>query len=164
MTTEDRFAALEARLQVAEDHLEILNLISAYGPLADSCSVDEVAGQWVPGGGYNYGLPGGGTRRLEAPGPIRQVWEQQGHIDLTRTGSAHTAATPKIVVNGDHADAVGYSFVIKREGDRWFVWRAAINHWTLTRTPQGWRVQEKHNRTLDGSDESREVMTRILAL
>ena len=39
--------------------------------------------------------------------------------------SAHTSATPKIVVKGDKADAVGYSFVIKREGDRWFVWRAA---------------------------------------
>ena len=64
MTTEDRIAALEVRLQAAEDHLEILNLISAYGPLADSCSVDEVAGQWIDGGGYNYGKPDGGSVRL----------------------------------------------------------------------------------------------------
>jgi hypothetical protein len=164
MTTEDRLAALEKRLQAAEDHLEILNLISAYGPLADSCSVDEAAGQWITGGGYNYGKPDGDTVRLEAPQELRHVWEQAGHVELTRTGSAHTAATPKIVVRGDTAQAVGYSFVIKREGDRWFVWRAAINHWTLVRTPQGWRVEEKFNRTLDGSDASHEVMKRILAL
>ncbi len=164
MTIEERLDALEKRCRAAEDHLEILNLISAYGPLADSCCVDEAAGQWIEGGGYNYGTPDGGTRRLEAPDEIRNVWEQQGHIDLTRTGSAHTSAPPKIVVKGDEADAVGYSFVIKREGDRWFVWRAAINHWTLVRTPDGWRVQEKFNRTLDGSDESHEVMRRILAL
>ena len=164
MTTEDRIAALEARLQAAEDHLEILNLISAYGPLADSCSVDEAAGQWTIGGGYNYAKPDGSNVRLEAPDAVREVWAQQGHVDLTRIGSAHTAATPKIVVKGDSADAVGYSFVIKREGDRWFVWRAAINHWTLVRTGAGWRVQEKFNRTLDGSDESHEVMKRILTL
>ncbi|MGE3691669.1 MAG: nuclear transport factor 2 family protein [Novosphingobium sp.] len=164
MSTEDRLKAIEERLRAAEDHLEILNLISAYGPLADSCCVDEAAGQWIEGGGYNYGTPGGGTQRLEAPEAIRNVWAQQGHIDLTRTGSAHMAATPKISVRGDAAQAVGYSLVIKREGDRWFVWRAAINHWTLVRTPEGWRVQEKFNRTLDGSDESHEVMRRILAI
>lgn len=162
--TEQRLAALEARLQKAEDHLEILNLISAYGPLADSRSVEAAIAQWVPGGGYNYGLPGGGSHRLEAPEPLGTVWRQQGHVELTRTGSAHMAATPKISVCGDEADAVGYSLVIKREDDRWFVWRAAINHWALVRTPEGWRVKEKFNRTLDGSDESHEVMKRILAL
>jgi hypothetical protein len=164
MSTEDRLSALEQRLQAAEDHLEILNLISAYGPLADSCSVDACIDQWVPGGGYNYGMPGGGTRRLEAPTELRHVWEQAGHVELTKTGSAHMAATPKITIHGDNADAVGYSLVIKREGDRWFVWRGAINHWTLVRTPKGWRVREKHNRTLDGSDESHEVMKRILSI
>ena len=162
--TETRLAALEARLQKAEDHLEILNLLMSYGPLADSCSVEEVKAQWVPGGGYNYGLPGGGTTRLEAPEPLGNVWRQQGHIELTKIGSAHMSATPKITVKGDAADAVGYSLVIKREGDRWFVWRAAINHWTLVRTPQGWRVAEKFNRTIDGSDESHEVMKRIMAI
>ena len=164
MTTEDRIAALEARLQAAEDHLEILNLISAYGPLADSCSVEEAKAQWVPGGGYNYGNPGGGSQRLEAPEPLGNVWRQEGHVELTKTGSAHMAATPKIVVKGDRADAVGYSVVILREGTRWFVWRAAINHWMLVRTPRGWRVEEKFNRTLDGSDESHEVMKRIIGI
>lgn len=164
MSTEDRLAALEARLKKAEDHLEILNLISAYGPLADSCSVDEVTAQWINGGGYNYGKPDGGAVRLAAPEELRHVWEQQGHVELTRTGSAHMAATPKISVKGDEADAVGYSLVIKREGDRWFVWRAAINHWALVRTADGWRVKEKFNRTLDGSDESHEVMKRIIGI
>jgi hypothetical protein len=164
MSIEERVAALETRLRKAEDHLEILNLISAYGPLADSCSVEAAAAQWVPGGGYNYGTPDGGTQRLEAPGPIEQIWRQKGHVELTSTGSAHMSATPKIAVRGDEADAVGYSLVIKREGERWFVWRAAINHWTLVRTAGGWRVQEKFNRTLDGSDESHEVMRRILDL
>jgi hypothetical protein len=164
MTSEDRIARLEARLQATEDHLEILNLLMSYGPLADSCSIEETKAQWVEGGGYNYGLPGGGTARFEAPEPLGNVWRQPGHGELTRIGSAHMSATPKISVKGDQADAVGYSLVIKREGERWFIWRAAINHWTLVRTPQGWRVQEKFNRTLDGSDESHEVLKRIISI
>ena len=164
MTTEDRLAALEKRLQAAEDHLEILNLLMSYGPLADSCSVDEATAQWVAGGGYNYGLMDGGTRRLEAPEPLGGLWRQPGHVELTKTGSAHMAATPKITVDGDCAQAVGYSIVVLREGTRWFVWRAAVNHWTLTRTQEGWRVQEKFNRTLDGSDASHEVMKRIMEI
>jgi len=164
MTVEERLAALEARCRAAEDHLEILNLISAYGPLADSCSIPAVTGQWIEGGGYNYGLPGGGTNRLEAPEPLGDMYRMEGHIALTRTGSAHMAATPKISVKGDAAEAVGYSVVVLREGDRWYVWRAAINHWTLVRTADGWRVKEKFNRTLDGSDESHEVMKRIMAI
>jgi hypothetical protein len=164
MSTEDRIAALELRLQTAEDHLEILNLLMSYGPLADSCSVEEAKAQWVSGGGYNYGLPGGGSQRLEAPEPLGDIWRQETHIDLTGTGSAHMSATPKISVKGDTAEAVGYSLVIKREGERWFVWRAAINHWTLIRTAKGWRVSEKFNRTLDGSKESHEVMKRIMTV
>ena len=164
MNTDGRLAALEARLQKAEDHLEILNLLMSYGPLADSCSIEEAKAQWVPGGGYNYGMPDGGAQRLEAPEPLGNVWRQAGHVELTNIGSAHMSATPKITVNGDAANAVGYSLVIKREDDRWFVWRAAINHWTLVRTGEGWRVQEKFNRTLDGSEASHEVMRRIMSI
>jgi SnoaL-like domain len=164
MTIEERLEALERRCRAAEDHLEILNLLSSYGPLADSCSVAEAAAQWVPGGGYNYALGTGGTRRLEAPEPLGDLWRQEGHVQLTKNGSAHITMTPRIAVDGDSAQAVGYSIVIQREGERWFVWRGAINHWTLVRTGEGWRVAEKFNRTLDGSEASHEVMKRILAL
>ena len=164
INTEDRIAALEQRLRAAEDHLEILNLLTSYGPLADSCSVKQTTELWIEGGGYNYGKVGGGANRLEAPEPLGGMYRQEGHIALTKTGSAHMTAAPTISVKGEKAQAVGYSVVILREGERWYLWRAAINHWTLVRTPQGWRVQEKVNRTLDGSDESHEVMKRILAL
>ena len=108
MSNDDRIAALEKRLQAAEDHLEILNLLSSYGPLADSCSVAEAAAQWAPGGGYNYALGTGGTRRLEAPEPLGDLWRQQGHVELTQTGSAHITMPPKVSVKGDAAEAVGY--------------------------------------------------------
>jgi hypothetical protein len=163
MTVEDRLAALEQRLQAAEDHLAILNLLNSYGPLVDSGWADEAPKLWQDGGGYNYGLPDGGTGRLTKD-VLHTMYESEGHMGLVNTGCSHLTATPKITVDGDTARAVGYSFVVLREGERWFLWRAAINEWSLVRGPDGWRIEERFNRTLDGSKESHEVMRRVAAI
>jgi hypothetical protein len=163
MTIEDRLAALEARLQAAEDHLAILNLLNSYGPLVDSGWADEAPKLWRDGGSYNYGLPGGGSGRLEKDA-LHTMYESEGHMGLVRAGVSHLTATPKIAVDGDTASAVGYSFVILKEGERWFVWRGAINEWSLVREPEGWRIKERFNRTLDGSPESHEIMRRVVAI
>lgn len=164
MTIEDRLAALEARCRAAEDHLEILNLLNSYGPLVDSGS-DKLAPQlWVEGGGYNYAKVGGGSNRLEAPEPLGTMYRGEGHMGLVETGCAHLTATPKITIDGDSAEAVGYSFVILRDGAHWYVWRAAVNHWTLKRTDAGWRIQERFNRTLDGSAESHDIMRKVATI
>lgn len=118
----------------------------------------------MKGGGYNFTVPDGGTKRLEAPDEIAGMYGWQGHLDLVNTGCAHLTATPKITVDGDHAQAVGYSFVVLREEKRWILWRAAINHWTLKRTPDGWRIVERFNRALDGSEASHETMRKVVAI
>lgn len=164
MDREARLLELERRLQKAEDQLEIQNLLMSYGPLVDSATAEPAGALWVEGGGYNFTLPDGGTKRLAAPDEIAGMYGWPGHLDLVNTGCAHMTATPKITVDGDDAQAVGYSVVILKEGDRWFLWRAAVNHWTLRRADDGWRVVEKFNRTLDGSDESQEVMKRIISI
>lgn len=164
MTVEERLEALEKRCRAAEDHLEILNLLNSYGPLVDSCTAKEAGELWVEGGGYNFSNPDGTPNRLEAPGGIAEMYSWPGHVKLTETGCSHLTATPKVSVHGDDAQALGYSFVILREGDRWFLWRAAINHWTLKRTDEGWRVVERYNRTLNGSPESHETMRKVLTI
>lgn len=164
MDTEQRLAALEARLRKAEDHLEILNLLNTYGPLVDSATAEPAGKLWVEGGGYSFTLPDGGTKRLAAPDEIAGMYAWPGHLDLVNTGCAHLTATPKITVDGDAAQAVGYSVVILREGERWFLWRAAVNHWTLRRTGEGWRIVERFNRALDGSEESHATMRQVLAI
>lgn len=163
MTIEERLEALEQRCRKAEDHLEILNLVNSYGPLVDSGWADEAPRLWADGGGYNYGLPAGGNARLEKD-ELHTMYESDGHMDLVNAGCAHLTATPRISINGDTARALGYSFVIVREGDRWIVWRGAINEWSLVRTPDGWRIRERFNRTLDGSKESHEVMRKVAEL
>ena len=162
MDVEDRLIALEARLRSAEDQLEIIRLLSSYGPLVDSGSSAPAADLWVEGGGYNFsgGLSGGA--RLEAPDQLIAMYESEGHKGLVATGVSHFTGMPHIILDGDKAEAVGYSFVVLKEGDRWYLWRAAINHWLLTRTPEGWRIQERFNRTLDGSAESHDTMRMVL--
>jgi hypothetical protein len=164
MSIEDRLAALEARCRAAEDHLEILNLLNSYGPLVDSATAKEAGELWVKGGGYNFGLPEGGTKRLEAPDEIAGMYSWEGHLGLVNAGCSHLTATPKITVAGDDAQAVGYSFVVLREDERWYLWRAAINHWTLRRTADGWRIVERFNRTLDGSEESHATMRKVASI
>jgi hypothetical protein len=164
MSLEARLEALEARLRAAEDHLEILNLLNAYGPLVDSGSDQDAAHLWVEGGGYSYSLPEGGTARFNAPDDLAAVYRSEGHMALVRAGSAHLTATPTLRIEGDHAEAVAYSFVILRENQGWSVWRAAVNHWRLVRTSEGWRIAERLNRVLDGSQDSYEAMRRARAL
>jgi hypothetical protein len=70
---------------------------------------------------------------------------------------------PRVTVSGNRADAVGYSFVVLKEGERWYLSRAAINRWSVVRTPEGWRILERQNRILDGSPESRKLMRGAMA-
>ncbi len=164
MDTEARLAALEARLRTAEDQLEILNLLNTYGPLVDSATAEPAGALWEPGGGYSFTLPDGGTKRLEAPDEIAEMYGWPGHLDLVNTGCAHLTGTPKITVIGDRAEAVGYSVVILKEGERWYLWRAAVNHWTLHRTADGWRIAERVNRALDGSADSHAIMRKVIEI
>lgn len=164
MDREARLLELERRLQRAEDQLAIQNLLMSYGPLVDSATAGPAGELWVEGGGYNFTLPDGGTKRLVAPEEVSGMYAWPGHLDLVNTGCAHLTATPKITVDGDTAQAVGYSVVILKEGERWFLWRAAVNHWTLERTGEGWRIVERFNRALDGSPESHATMRKVLEI
>ena len=163
MSVEDRLAALEKRVRAAEDQLEIIRLLNSYGPLVDSGESHPAADLWVEGGVYNVGGgDGAGWRALTAPADLVAMYDGEGHQGLIHTGAAHLTATPRISVNGDTAEAVAYSFVVKKEKDRWFVWRAAANHWDLVRTPKGWRIKERYNRTLDGSQDSHDTLRRAV--
>jgi hypothetical protein len=70
-------------------------------------------------------------------------------------------ATPHITVNGDTAEAVAYSFVVLKGGEGWNGWRASANHWTLVRRPEGWKIAERYNRGLDGSQDSHDTLRRV---
>lgn len=158
MNVEERLATLETRLRAAEDQLEIIRLLNTYGPLVDSYESQPAAHLWVEGGVYDVD----GTR-LKAYDEIAAAYDNSElHKHLVNTGSAHLTATPRIVVKGDDAEAVAYSFIVLREGDRWVLFRAAVSHWTLRRMPEGWRIVERYNRRIDGSNDLHDTMRRVM--
>jgi len=157
MDIEARLVALETRLRSAEDQLEIIRLLNTYGPAVDSGSAEAAADLWVEDGIYDAG----GVTRF-TPEALIQMYNDTGHQELVHTGASHLTATPRIEVNGDTAEAVAYSFVVLRRGEEWFIMRGAINHWSLVRTNDGWRIKERFNRVLDGTPASHEVMRRGL--
>jgi hypothetical protein len=165
MSIEDRLSALETRLRAAEDQLraahdqlEIIRLLNTYGPAVDSGASRPAAQLWVEAGTYDIG--GGG--RVTGHDQIAAIYDSEGHQGLIHQGVSHLTATPRITVNGDNAEAVAYSFVVLKRDSEWYFWRAAANHWSLVRTPQGWRIAERYNRVLDGSDASHETLRRAL--
>jgi hypothetical protein len=163
MDLERKIEELDARLRAAEDQLEILRLLSRYGPLVDSGAVTQAAALWADGGGYDFTSADGGGTRVETPQGLVNVLQSRLHTDLVATGAAHLTAMPHVTLRGDTADAVGYSFVVVNEGGQWRLWRAAVNHWALERTAGGWRIAERFNRVLDGSPESHATMRKVLA-
>jgi hypothetical protein len=154
LVSSHRDNALEARLRRVEDELEIMRLLASYGPAVDSGSSEAAARLWLEDGTYDVG----GRHRANGRSEIAALYEGSQHQDLIHQGSGHVTTIPRITVDGDRADAVGYSFVLLRTTDGHQVWRASANHWTLRRTGSGWRIELRHNRVLDGSEESHSVL------
>lgn len=149
---------VEARLSAIEDELSIFRLLASYGPLVDSGCADAAANLWVKDGIYDPGGVGPTTGR-EA---IASLYHMERHRELVEHGAMHHTAMPKITLNGDHAEAVGYSFVAENSGESFSLWRASINRWRLRRTEDGWRIIERRNRLLDGSDEAQALLKSVL--
>lgn len=153
---DDRLCALEDRLARVEDELSIQRLLASYGPLADAGLAGEAAALWSVDGAYDPG----GVPRAEGTAALVQIYRGERHQALIRRGSMHMTAPAQITIDGDRAEAVGHSMLALNAGAHFTLLRASINHWTLARTPDGWRIVERINRVLDGSDEARDLLAR----
>jgi hypothetical protein len=145
--------ALEARVRLLEDQLALYRVVSTYGPAVDTGSSATAGGLWAEGGVYEFD-----SSRLDGPAGVAAMVESAGHQALIRDGCAHVLALPIVSVDGDTAKATGYSRVYRHRDDGYEVWRVSANHWEFARTPDGWRVSRRSNRTLDGSDEARQIL------
>lgn len=143
----------ERRLRQLEDRAEISELIARYGPAVDRGDADAISALWAPGGTYQFD-----DVVLDSAG-IRTLTSIPAHVEYMRRGCAHIVSAPLIEVDGDTAVAVTHSVVMLHDGDRWIGERVSANRWELRRLPDGWRVQRRRNRLLDGAAAARDLLS-----
>ena len=151
---EARIARLEIRLRRAEDQLEIINLIASYGPLVDSGDGDGAASLWTEDGVYEVD-----TGTYEGRDGISGMVESGPHQKLVQRGCLHMTSPPSVHLAEDTAVAVTESQLVVRNREGGFdVLRATAHRWELVRAPDGWRVERRTSRLLDGSGPPRELL------
>jgi hypothetical protein len=154
---EDRFAALERRVQQLEDEVAVLRLVNRWGPAVDTGSSEAAGTLWDEAGVLESDLS-----YLEGPRAVVAMVESDGQQSLIRQGCAHVQSAPIVTVDGDRAEAVTYSQVYLHSDQGHHVWRVSANQWEFARTPRGWRVTRRANRVIDGSPEARQILERAL--
>ena len=146
---EDRILRLEQRLRHAEDKLAIYQLLAGYGPAIDGDCQSDAARAWIEDSVYDMD-----EKRFEGRANILAMLEGDYARGLIKSGSGHVISMPHIVVDGDTAVATCTSRLYRHAEGNFRVERVTANRWELVRTPQGWRVKRRTNRTLDGSKGS----------
>ena len=167
---EARLAALEAKVHALEDQVALYQLMSAYGPLVDSGDAEATAALWVENGVYDWG---GGPKPAEGAavkeGAAGAAYDQAAIADMVRgpyhqeiinNGAGHVIGLPHLKVEGDTAVGTSYSRLYRRDGDNFRIWRVGANRWEFIRTQEGWRVQYRTNRVLNGDAEARALLRR----
>ena len=156
----------EDRLRALEDYVEIVQLVSRYGPAIDSESTADAVGLWSEDGVYDVGVLFGGpvgywTGRAEITGMV----EGESVSRLRAQGCAHFTGIPHIEINGDTATGAGYSilFAYRPESDDFGVPRVTATSWELRREPEGWRITRRVNRNLDGDEAARALLGDAVA-
>ncbi len=149
-------AALEARVRLLEDQLEITQLVARYGPAVDSGSAEDAAALWTEDGTFEAV----GAITMRGRDEVARMVRGRGHQGLIQGGCGHVLTVPHVVVDGDEAEGRSYALNIRwdAEADRFWVARVSANTWKWIRTAEGWRITERVNANLDGTPEHREML------
>ncbi len=163
---------LEARLREIEDRLEIYNLIASHPPSADTGADYYTSAVYTEDGVFDRGEDLDGAVGNEAIGAFTL---SAGHQKAIQGGLAHFAGLPHIALDGDaayvtsyvqiiHPDALGEERELPNHGfsTGFRIHRVVANRWTLTRTPEGWKIKSRKLRPLDGSAPAREILKHAL--
>lgn len=149
--------ALDRRIAHLEDHVALSQLMMSYGPAVDSGSSEVAAALWTDDGVYDYDNT---TADLEGAAAIKAMVEGAQHQGYILSGCAHVVSMPYLQIDGDRAVGTCYSALNHHDGDGFRIGRITANRWEFVRTPEGWRVQRRTNRILNGEEEPRALLRR----
>jgi hypothetical protein len=158
---------LEQRVQALEDKLAIYQLIMSYPLAVDSASVDFAESVWTRDGVFDRGSgdPEKHSGDFDGAYGIESILKEVGGAALQtarEAGLAHIMTAPQIEIRGDRAAATGYTLMVARDGKEFRVRRPTANRWDLVRDGDGWKIQRRTLRLLDGSPEARALLGRAV--
>lgn len=157
---EQQVKDLSERLKALEDYVEITQLVTQYGPAVDSGSLTAAPQLWEPGGVYDVA----GVRRMKGREEIEDMLKGSGHQDAIMNGCGHVLTVPHVEVTGNEASGRSYSMMIRWDPEQRKFWtfRLTATHWHWRRTTEGWRISNRTNHLLDGSEEARALIGKGL--
>jgi len=150
---------LLARLRRLEDESAIQRLIMSYGPAADAGLTTLAADVWLEDGVYDWDAD---AEPLNGSAAVDRMLQSRGHQTLIGNGVAHFSGPLLIEVDGDRATALNYSLLMRREQDRFYLWRVSAARWDLERAGGSWRVRRRTNRLLDETGAGRGLLGSTL--
>ena len=164
--------ALEQRLRLIEDRLEIYNLIATHPPSADTGGGEYTASVWTEDGVFDRGAE---FPRPTGPAAIAATSTSAEHRRAIEQGIAHFAGLPYVRVAGDTAFAISYIqilvpdrggpvFEVPNHGSSqgFHVHRVAANRWEFVRAEARWKIRRRTVRSLDGSPPARDILRGAL--
>ncbi|GAA3885949.1 hypothetical protein GCM10022381_30100 [Leifsonia kafniensis] len=147
---------LEKRIAHIEDQLAIYQIISGYGPSADSGSTQSTVDQWSEDGAYVVD----GVGEFRGHAALESLFEGELHQGYIHQGSAHVNSLPHVVLDGDRAIATNYQHLYIWEGAGARVVRSVATRWEFERRENGWKVVVRANALLDGREAGRTLLGR----
>lgn len=151
---------LQARVARLEDESAITRLIMSYGPAADAGLTAFAGTLWLEDGAYDWDAD---ATPLQGGAAVDAMLQSDAHQGLIAHGVAHFAGPLLIDLDGDEAVALNYSLIMRRDEDRFFLWRVSAVRWEVARADSGWRVRKRTNRLLDASGGGRRLFGGTLA-
>lgn len=147
---------LAARVRALADQVEIMQLVAQYGPAVDSGSGEAAAALWTEDGTFDA-VP---HLRMHGRDDIGAMVGGEGHQSLITNGCGHILTVPHIVIDGDQATGRSYALNLRWDAaaGRFWMARVSANTWRWVRTPEGWRIAERVNASLDGTAEHRDML------
>ncbi|MUL47556.1 nuclear transport factor 2 family protein [Mycobacterium sp. CBMA293] len=155
--TEQRLAALEARLQRIEDERAIERMIASYGPLVDAGEAESVAALWADDGVYDVE-----NWLMKGRNDVAAMVRSSGHQDFITTGCTHFLSPAVVTIHADDAVAVCESTLLLRRGTTYDAVRAGVSYFHLNRaadSPHGWQIVKRITRLLDGTEDPRALLS-----
>ncbi|MFE2416728.1 nuclear transport factor 2 family protein [Streptomyces hokutonensis] len=148
--------ALAAKVRALEDQVEITQLVAQYGPAVDSGSGEAAAALRTEDGVFDA-IP---HLRMEGREGIVGMVHGPGHQSVIHNGCGHVLTAPHVVVDGDHATGRSHALHLRWDADagRFWVFQVSANTWRWVRTSEGWRIAERINANLDGTDGPRAML------